>query len=383
MEYDYIIAGSGCAGLSLLYRILLEPDLKDSKILILDKSEKITNDRTWCFWEKGKGLFEPILYHQWKTLEFISDDFTKRFDLTEFNYKMIQGIDFYSYILEYAKEFSNVDFKYETILNIKDEVDQGAVTTEKATYYSRYIFNSTELLYPKMDENNSLLQHFEGWVIETPNSKFDSDIGTLMDFSLGQNNGTTFMYVLPTKPNEALIEYTLFSEHILDKEDYEKELVRYIENNLKIKDYKIKHKESGIIPMSLAHFSRFSNTKSSIIHIGTAGGFTKASSGYTFQFIQENTEHIVANMKNRLFPGKAVTLRDKMFMWYDRTLLEVILSKKMTGKEIFSMLFSKLPPEKILAFLGNKGSFWDDLKIMNSVPTPTFMRAAIKQLRKR
>lgn len=381
MKYDYIIAGSGCAGLSLLYRILLEPDLKDQKILVLDRAEKNLNDRTWCFWEKGEGLFEPILYHQWKTLEFISDDFTRKFDLKEYAYKMLQSIDFYNYVINFAKSFSNVDFKYESIIEIKDEAGQGVVITKKTKYLGQYIFNSTELFYPKMDASDTLLQHFEGWVIETPKPVFNNEVGTLMDFRLEQNHGTTFMYVLPTKPNEALIEYTLFSAHTLNKEDYEKALKNYIKNHIRIENYEIKHKESGAIPMSLAKFPNYSDTKSSIIHMGTAGGFTKASSGYTFQFIQENANNIVSNLKNHQFPGEKKGLRDKMFQWYDRTLLEVIMSNKMTGKEIFTIMFSKLPPERILAFLGNHGSFIDDLKIMNSVPTPTFFKAALKQLK--
>jgi len=77
MKYDYIIAGSGCAGLSLLYRMLKDPQLCNKQILVIDKSQKNKNDRTWCFWEKGNGLFESIVMHQWKTLEFLSDDFQK------------------------------------------------------------------------------------------------------------------------------------------------------------------------------------------------------------------------------------------------------------------------------------------------------------------
>jgi len=55
--YDYIIAGGGCAGLSLVMRMLKEPQLSTKKILIIDKDSKQLNDRTWCYWEKGEGFF--------------------------------------------------------------------------------------------------------------------------------------------------------------------------------------------------------------------------------------------------------------------------------------------------------------------------------------
>ncbi|MEL7065769.1 MAG: lycopene cyclase family protein, partial [Bacteroidota bacterium] len=119
MEYDYIIAGAGCAGLSLLHRMLSTPSLQSKRMLVLDKSKKVTNDRTWCFWEKGAGYFESIVTHEWRTLQFLNSDFTQEFDLEAYSYKMIRGIDFYNYIIDFAKQFENVTFKYESIRQIQ------------------------------------------------------------------------------------------------------------------------------------------------------------------------------------------------------------------------------------------------------------------------
>ena len=98
-KYDYIIAGCGCSGMSLLYRILRNPLLKSKKILVIDKTKKIHNDRTWCYWEKDNGVFDKIVYKRWKALNFLSDKFTKQLNLKKYTYKMIRGIDFYSFIL--------------------------------------------------------------------------------------------------------------------------------------------------------------------------------------------------------------------------------------------------------------------------------------------
>ncbi|AXG70875.1 lycopene cyclase protein [Kordia sp. SMS9] len=380
MKYDYIIAGSGCAGLSLLYRMLTAPQLCKKQILVIDKSQKNKNDRTWCFWEKGKGLFEPIVTHQWETLEFLSDDFTRKFDMPTYRYKMIQGIDFYNHVINFAKEFENVSFISESITTIQSENNLAEVITEKAVYKAAYVFNSTNLFHPKMDTSNSLLQHFEGWVIKTKTPVFDATVGRLMDFRLSQQHGTTFMYVLPTSETEALVEYTLFTEKVLEKEEYKAELKSYIQNYLQIEEYEIQHTEFGIIPMSLAKFSRNVPNEKYIINIGTAGGFTKASSGYTFQFVQKHTENIIELLQHGKYPNPALTFRDKMFQWYDRTLLEVILSEKLQGKEIFATMFKKLPIETILAFLGNESTFWEDLKIMGSLPIGPFLTSGIKQL---
>ena len=116
-------------------------------------------------------------------------------------------------------------------------------------------------------------------------------------------------------------EYTLFTEKLLDKEDYRIALEKYIKEDLKIDNYEILHQEFGIIPMSLAKFLRNPKAEKRIINIGTAGGFTKASSGYTFQFIQKNTEKIIHNLLLGKSPSPEITFRDSIYQWYDSCLL--------------------------------------------------------------
>ena len=381
MKYDYIIAGSGCAGLSLLYRLLKTPLLQDKSILVIDLDHKKSNDRTWCFWEKSPGLFESIVHAKWNKLEFLSTDFKKELNLESYTYKMIQGIDFYNFVINYAKKFKNVSFVQETISSI-DNIDKKAVLkTTKNRYTANYIFNSTNLFNPKINEQNSLLQHFKGWVIKTEKPVFNSEIGRLMDFRVSQENGATFMYVLPTSTTEALVEYTLFSPRVLDKEVYTLELKKYIKEELEIDNYTLIHQESGVIPMSLAKFEQ--NPKLNVINIGTSGGYTKASSGYTFQFIQKNIIEIINNLvegNNIIHP---TSFKNKYYQWADRTLLDVLLSNKLTGKDVFTQMFQKVPVERILAFLGNESSFLEDLLIFKSFPVKPFLTSGVKQLLKK
>ena len=74
-----------------------------------------------------------------------------------------------------------------------------------------------------------------------------------MDFSISQNSNTRFMYVLPIAPNKALFEYTLFSKDVLPKEEYERELQKYLASK-SITEYTIIEKEKGIIPMTSYRF---------------------------------------------------------------------------------------------------------------------------------
>jgi len=379
VKYDYIIAGSGCSGLSLLYKILQTHSLQKKSILVIDKNQKKNNDRTWCFWEKNPGSFESIVYAKWNTLEFISDDTNKKVDLGQYTYKMIQGIHFYNFVLEYAKKFKNVVFIQESIIDIDSIFNEAKVITKKNTYTGKYVFNSTNLFNPKINKQNSLLQHFKGWNIKTADPAFNSKVGKLMDFSVSQENGTTFMYVLPTSSTNALVEYTLFSPSPLKQEKYIKELKKYIKEVLKIEKYTIEHEEFGIIPMSLAKFEQ--NPKPNVINLGTSGGYTKASSGYTFQFIQKNVLDIVKNLKAGKSPVQNLSFKNKIYRWYDRTLINVLLTNKLTGKEIFTIMFKKNSAHKILAFLGNESTITEDILIMKNFPKIPFLLAGIKSLK--
>ncbi len=89
--FDYIIAGSGLAGLSLLYRLAQDSQFASKKILVIDGEQKTKNDRTWCYWEKGEGIFEPIVHHSWSTLSFLTPEFSKTFKMNSYQYKMILG----------------------------------------------------------------------------------------------------------------------------------------------------------------------------------------------------------------------------------------------------------------------------------------------------
>ena len=378
MKYDYIIAGSGCAGLSLLYKILLTPSLQNKSILVIDKDQKKSNDRTWCFWEKNPGPFESIIYAKWKALQFKSTDFKKELDLQSYTYKMIKGIDFYDFVLKYASKFKKVKFVQETIKSIDSALENPVLVTNTNRYTSKYIFNSTNLFNPIITQKNSLLQHFNGWVIKTKTNSFNPKIGCLMDFDLSQENGATFMYVLPTSSNEALVEYTLFSPNVLEKETYVRALKKYIKEVLKIENYTIEHEEFGIIPMSLEKFKN--NPMKSVINIGTSGGYTKASTGYTFQFIQKNVLDIVKNLIAGRSPVQRISFKNKIYRWYDRTLIDVLLTNKMSGKEVFTKIFKKNPAYKILAFLGNESTISEDLLIMKSLPTFPFLVSGLKQL---
>ena len=380
-HYDYIITGAGLAGLSLLMRMMQHPFFDTAQILLIDAAQKNTNDRTWCFWEKESDIFETIVIKKWDHVSFIAPSYTNELNLSPFTYKMIRGIDLYTYVLEKAATKNNISFCTERVLAVHSDVVGATVVLENQTLTASKIFNSilfepANVLAQKASDY-FLWQHFKGFEIKTATPVFNDAVATLMDFTVDQTEGTTFMYVMPTSPTTALVEYTLFTPNILEEEKYDKAITDYIQKTYGSIDYEVTHQEFGQIPMT--NYS-FLGGAGSLINIGVAGGQVKGSSGYAFYFIQEKTKAIVADLVAGINPLRTSTFAQKKFQLYDAVLLRVLQDKKLDGATIFTAIFSKNPPDRVFRFLNNESSLFDDLHIMSSVPTRIFLPAAIQAI---
>lgn len=375
-HFDYIIAGAGCSGRSLAMRLIPHLEQTGKRLLLVDKEMKAENDKTWCFWEQSNGFFEPIVHHQWENLSFTSRITDQEFNIQPYRYKMIRSIDFYAYtdqILSANKQVTTLVGAIESI----NQNDQKAIIFCGGLYYSAdYLFSSL----PRPHKNKSaryqyLLQHFVGWTIETDDSIFDPERANLMDFRTDQQPGTAFVYTLPTQKNCALVEYTVFSEQLLEPEDYEKALTRYIADQLNCKNYRILQRETGVIPMS---DHQVSQKDGRITYLGTAGGFTKASTGYTFQFIQKHTAAL-ANQLVRFGNPHIGQISPKRFNMYDGTLLFLLNHGNVSGEEIFSTLFKRNNIKLVLKFLDNETSIFEEIKIFATLQKRAFAIAFLKR----
>ena len=375
-RYDYIFCGAGCAGLSLLLRLLDEPLFRDKRILLIDPSPKTDNDRTWCFWERSPGFFEPVVHHRWPVAWFYHPRFSRRMELAPYQYKMVRGIDFYRHCFSVIGERPQVTLLREHVTDIGQDGTTACVKTENGQYEAEYVFSSIPPPRPLLKKKEFfLLQHFRGWLIETDRPAFDPAEARFMDFRPGQQHGTTFVYVLPLSSTRALVEYTLFTRDLLRPEQYEAGLKDYIAEYVDGGAYRVLEEETGIIPMTN---HRFSPGSGRVVNLGTAGGQTKASSGFTFQFIQKHSEAIL----KRLRAGKSpvVDTWSRRFAFYDSVLLHILYHEKLPGDLVFGRLFEKNKPQEILRFLDNESSLAGELKVIASLPTWPFLKAALRQL---
>ncbi len=136
--------------------------------------------------------------------------------------------------------------------------------------------------------------------------------------------------------------------------------------------YRIVEEEYGVIPMTDFPFQQHRGRH--IINLGTAGGFTKASTGYTFKNIQADVKAIVASLDTS---GNAHYQRKqkKRFSWYDTLLLHIILNKGHLTKVIFDVLFKRNDIKLILRFLDEDTKWWEEIYILARLPWKPFLQA--------
>lgn len=377
-NYDYIIIGAGAAGLMLADALISDAFFLEKTILILDKDAKQNNDRTWCFWEKEKDDFDTILYKTWPNIAFAGKELKLAKPITPYEYKMLRGIDFYNHYFKKIKTNTRITFIQKKVTSLNDKGEFALVKTKDATYTAKKVFNSifdyNSLLNQK--KYPVLKQHFLGWFIKTEEAVFNANEATFMDFSIPQKGNTRFMYVLPFTENEALVEYTLFSESLLEKQSYETAIVSYLKEKLGVTKYSIEAVEQGNIPMTCYNFSK--NNSNTILNIGIAGGWAKPSTGYTFynsaKKVKELVSHLKANKQLSTFAKK------KRFWYYDLLLLDILKKDNSLGRLIFESLFKRRKPQQILKFLDEDTNLWEDLQLIWACPKKPFITALFKRL---
>ena len=171
------------------------------------------------------------------------------------------------------------------------------------------------------------------------------------------------------KKNRALIETTGLS-NLEDQSlmDYDLQLENYSKNKLGRKNYKINVTEKGAIPLFYPSFKNDNRN----INIGSAGGMTRLSTGYTFLNIQEHSKYIVKNI-NKIKKIKTFNL-GKKYQFLDTVFLRVL---KRYPEKMPTILFDmfKTSSNTVIKFLSNKSNIFEDINIISKMPKLIFIKA--------
>ena len=102
-EFDYIIIGGGCAGLSLAYELEIYDKLKNKTLAIIECREEYKRDKTWSFWKVFSHNFDDCIIKSWNNFTINTPDETKHVDCQFTPYQTIDSGMFYEKILSKLK----------------------------------------------------------------------------------------------------------------------------------------------------------------------------------------------------------------------------------------------------------------------------------------
>lgn len=386
LEYDYLIVGGGASGLSLAYHIAQEPRLAGQRVLLVEPDTTKADDRTWRYWATGETPFAAVETHRWEQLVIRTPGFEKVLQLAPYRYRMVRAGEFYAFVdaalAARSQQFTRLTGRVTALAEAPDGHGAVATLADGRQLKARYVFDSR---LPKLKRDPAryryLEQHFLGWEIETDDDAFDPGTMQFMDFRVPQREQTRFVYALPFTPRRALVEFTVFSEQVLQKAEYEAELRAYLTEHLGGRPYRVVAEEGGSIPMTDHPLP--ARPSAHVLNLGTRAGRSKPSTGYTFARVQRHSARLVAALATTGHPPADATGDQWQFGLFDTLLLDIMQRRGELVRDIFHQLFERNPVQRIFRFLDEETSWTENLQIMNSVSPGPFMRSIGQVLRGR
>ncbi|MBM7084613.1 lycopene cyclase family protein [Micromonospora humidisoli] len=384
-EVDLAVVGGGGAG-SLVLAALARHELPGLRVAVVDPVRKRGQDRTWAFWGIPGGDLEPMLSASWSRVEVTTAAATRVLELTPLRYAMLRSAPLYERAAEAERRLGAT--RHDVAVGALDD-DGTAVTVRdtdgRAVLRAGWVLDSRPRP-PRRPGRTAWLQHFRGWWLESSTPVFDPGRAVLMDFRTPQPaRGVSFGYVLPVSDRYALVEYTEFSPAVLTDAGYDAGLRGYAGLlGLDLAALTVREVEDGVIPMTDAPFDGRPSPR--VVRLGTAGGATRPSTGFTFSAMHRQAGQVAA----ALAAGRAPVPRPAYpgrHRWMDAVALRAWDSGAVGGPEFFDRLFDRNPASRVLRFLDGATSPAEDVALMRSSPllpmTSAVVGDAVGRLRAR
>lgn len=370
-HFDYLIIGNGLAGLQLALSFSEDSFFDSYKIALIDPSDKSTNDKTWSFWEQGTGKWDAIVEQTWNTALFKSDAVSFSLNLEPYLYKSIRSLDLYSWAKEKLSIKPNIKFIIDRVETIDDSNGLKIIGSQN-NYSAKHVFDSRipKEFFTLPSKQTHIHQHFKGFFIASEESVFNPESFTMMDYRYQYKDSTSFIYLLPFSETKALVEFTFFTPFIVKEPIYDEAIKSYLEKELNLTQYQIIETEIGNIPMTDFPFWNYNTPR--ITKIGTGGGWVKGSTGYSFKHTEKKVAKLIQNIKTGKNP--ADQLFQNKFKFYDKIFLKVLKNENEKGPWIFERFYSKNSIATMFRFLDEETTFAEDLKIMRSLFSYSFIK---------
>jgi len=373
-EVDVAIVGAGAAGLSLAWELAGDAPRAPTAALVEPAGPAgggaRSPVRTWCSWGPPGGPFEPAVSARWDRVAVVGPDGIRQaVDLAPLAYSMVRSPDLEALVAARVDASPRVRRLAATVRRVDDAPEGALVLCDgpggPVGVSARWAYDSRPRL-PR-GGRTALLQHFRGWFVRAPRDAFDPDEAVLMDFRTAQPaRGVSFGYVLPTSRREALVEYTEFSRQVLDDAGYDRALRAYAEDLLGLRGLDVVAVEQGAIPMTDGVFDRRAGRH--VFRIGTAGGATRPSTGFTFAAAQRQARSVAALLLSGSPDPVPPAVWSRRHLWMDAVVLRALDTGRVDGAAFLAGLFRRHPGDRVLRFLDGGTTLAEDLAVMRSSP---------------
>jgi lycopene beta-cyclase len=360
-KLDIAIIGGGSAGITLAAK------LSKFSAVVVEPKTPTERDCSWALWANSaqKTQFKAAIKGSWQQWRVIDHHTEVLHSSEQFHYISLSAAE---YMAQCESELvEGVDLIRAAAENICTEGIGGSFNAAGQQYKAKRIYDSRP---PKMSKD-SLKQHFLGWDIRTKSPITNPQIATLMDFRVDQSRGLHFIYVLPFSDRRLLIESTMISKNLEDKEWYRQAIHQWLEKQ----DIEIEEKlgeETGVIPMqSLNPLAIKSGA------IGAASGAVRLSSGYAFSSIQAQISELAEGISRGDFSvpvpvGPFLNYMDKIFNG-------VLMAQPELGVTIMVRTAKALDADGFARFMLGSASFIDWAKVILAMPKIPFIKQLFLQ----
>jgi lycopene beta-cyclase len=361
INIDIAIIGGGSAGITLASK------LSNCSAAVVEPRTPAERECSWALWAD---------HHQQKKFATAIEGSWRQWRLIDYHTEVLHSSDLYRYTsLSSAKYMTqcenNLDPSVVLVRAAAEDIvgtgKGGSFTVGSQHYKAAQLYDSRP---PKMVEPG-LKQHFLGWEIRTKYAIDKPEIATLMDFRVDQSRGLHFIYMLPFSDRRLLIESTMISSHLEDKEWYRQAIKQWLQDrNIEIEE-KLRE-EAGIIPMQTVI-----PIDNDIASIGAASGAIRLSSGYAFTGIQTQIDQLAQRISlgNYTVPTPISPTLIRMDKIYNR----VLMAQPELGVTMMMRTAQALDADGFARFMLGYASVLDWARVILAMPKMAFIKQVLRR----
>ncbi|WP_131113410.1 lycopene cyclase family protein [Lichenihabitans psoromatis] len=369
-DFDLVILGGGCAGLSLARR-LTALGRQAPRTLVLERRTAYADDRTWCFWDDGSMGLNHLVRHSWATMRVKTEDAAVLVECGDAPYRMLGAAAFYAEALGAIEASDRVEIALGSEISAEPRKTGEVWSLETATgSVTAHRIVDTRPFRRPVRGGATLWQSFYGREIDCEAGVFNPACVDLMDFAPVEKGRIQFTYVLPVSTRRALIETTVFDADPWDRADLRADLDEAVADRVGGQSFTIVREEHGVLPMGTPRVSRLQDP--TFIHAGLDAGGARPSSGYAFRRIQAWAQACASAIAT----GKPLVGHAEdplMLRAMDALFLSVMRSRPDVAPGLFVALFGKADTRRLIRFMSDGGNLIDYTSVALALPAWLFL----------